>query len=261
MKIHNNKVSIITPVYNCEKYLESTIKSVLAQSYINWEWLLVDDKSPDNSIKVIKKYINIDERIKLITLNENCGAAVARNKGIEAAEGRYIAFLDSDDLWDPEKLSKQVEFMSENEYGFSFTTYEVINDNGESLNKIVKSKPVWTYNDALRNTLIQTVTVIIDRNIIGDFRMPNIRKGQDYATWLMILRQGNKAYGLDINLAKYRRAEGSLSSNKIQAIKRTWVVYRECENLSLIKTLSCFIGYAYNACMKRFYFEKFLKIN
>lgn len=256
--IENNKVSIITPVYNCDKYIEETIQSVLSQTYTEWEWLLIDDKSPDNSIEIIKKYMVNDKRIKLIQLDVNSGAAVARNKGIELAEGRFIAFLDSDDLWSKEKLETQVEFMLKNNYGFSFTTYEVIDDSGNSLNKIVNSKDVWTYKDALKNTLIQTVTVMLDRNIIGNFRMPNVRKGQDYATWLMILRQGNNAYGLDINLAKYRRAKGSLSSNKIKAIKRTWHVYRQCEKLSLIRTIYCFIGYAYNATMKRFYFEKFL---
>lgn len=259
MNINNKVVSIITPVYNCEKYLEETIKSVINQTYEEWEWIFIDDKTPDNSVGIIEKYMNLDKRIKLVRMNENVGAAVARNRGIEKAKGRFIAFLDSDDLWNNNKLEKQVSFMINNNYGFTFTSYEVIDENSNSLNKIVKAKNIWTYKDALKNTLIQTVTVIIDRNIIGDFRMPNVRKGQDYATWLMILRQKNNAYGLDINLAKYRRTPGSLSSNKIQAVKRTWRVYRECEKLSVVKTIYCFIGYAYNACMKRFYFEKIFK--
>lgn len=259
MNIDNKIVSIITPVYKCEKYLEETIQSVINQTYTEWEWIFIDDKTPDNSVEIIKKYMKLDSRIRLIRMNNNVGAAVARNKGIESAKGRFIAFLDSDDLWNEDKLEKQVSFMMNNKYGFTFTSYEVIDEESKSLNKIVKAKKVWTYKEALKNTLIQTVTVMVDRNIIGDFRMPNVRKGQDYATWLMILREKNNAYGLDINLAKYRRTPGSLSSNKIQAIKRTWKVYRECERLSIVKTIYCFIGYAYNACMKRFYFEKIFK--
>lgn len=244
-------VSIITPVYNAERFIEETIKSVQAQTYTNWEMILVDDLSSDNSESIIKKFQKQDDRIKYIKLKENSGAAVARNTAIENARGRYIAFLDSDDLWKYNKLEKQIDFMKSNNYGFTFTSYELMNEDGCNLNKIVKVPNKINYDGLLKNTIIGCLTVVIDRKLVGDFRMPLLRKGQDTATWLKILKSYEYAYSLKENLANYRLVEGSISSNKIGALKRTWNTYRKVEKLSLIKSIYVFGHYTINAIKKR----------
>ena len=247
----NDLVSIITPVYNSERFVEATIKSVQSQTYTNWEMILVDDLSTDNSESVIKKLQESDSRIKYIRLKENSGAAVARNTAIENARGRYIAFLDSDDLWKINKLEKQINFMKEHKYGFTFTSYELMSEDGKNLNKIVQVPQKINYDGLLKNTIIGCLTVVVDRNLVGDFRMPLLRKGQDTATWLKILRNYPYAYGINENLANYRLVQGSISSNKIGALKRTWNTYRNVENLSLIKSLYVFSCYIINAIKKR----------
>ena len=244
-------VSIITPVYNAERFIEQTIKSVQNQSYTNWEMILVDDLSDDNSQEIIKKVQELDNRIKYIRVKENSGAAVARNTAIENAKGRYIAFLDSDDLWKYNKLEKQINFMKQNNYGFTFTSYELMGEDGQNLNKIVQVPQKINYDGLLKNTIIGCLTVIIDRKIVGDFTMPLLRKGQDTATWLKILRNYEYAYGINENLANYRLVKGSISSNKIDALKRTWNTYRNVEHLSLIKSCYVFSCYVINAVKKR----------
>lgn len=244
-------VSIITPVYNAERFIAETIKSVKMQTYDNWEMILVDDVSSDNSEKIIKEFQEKDKRIKYVKLNENSGAAVARNIGIEKAKGRYIAFLDSDDLWKREKLQKQIQFMKENDYGFTFTSYELMKEDGTKLDKMVKVPNKIDYNGLLKNTIIGCLTVIVDRDKVGDFKMPLIRKGQDTATWLSILKNHNYAYGLNEILGEYRVVNGSISSNKIGALKRTWRIYREVEHLNLAKSCFVFSCYVINAIKKR----------
>lgn len=248
---NNTLVSIITPVYNSGRFIKETIESVQLQTYKEWEMILVDDCSTDNSKKIITDIQKTDSRIKYIELKKNSGAAVARNTAIEAARGRYIAFLDSDDIWSINKLEKQINFMTENNYGFSFTSYELIDEDGKKTNKIVNVPIKINYDGLLKNTIIGCLTVIIDRKIIGDFRMPTIRKGQDTATWLKILKKYDFAYGLNENLAKYRIVKGSISSNKLQALKRTWNIYRNIEGLSLIKSIYVFTIYVINAIRKR----------
>lgn len=253
-----NKVSIITPIYNSEKFLRATIESVLNQTYKNWELILVDDCSTDKSNKIIDEYINNDERIKYYLLEKNSGAAVARNYALEKSTGRFIAYLDADDLWDSYKLEKQVEFMMNNQYGFTCTNYEVIDEEGLSKGKIVKMPSEINYNLFLRNTIIQTVGVMIDINLVDKnlLNMPLIRRRQDAGTWCQILKQGINCIGLNENLASYRRVSNSLSSNKFKAIKGTWYLYRNIEKLSICRSLYSFVGYAWNACKKRIYIIK-----
>lgn len=243
-------VSVITPVYNAEKFLQETIDSVLKQTYKDYEYLLVDDCSTDSSADIVKEYAENDNRVKYIKLKENSGAAVARNTGLEHAQGRYIAFVDSDDLWYPEKLEKQLTFMQENNEAFTYTKYEHITEDGE-----IQSAPDFperlNYSGLLKNTAIACSTVVIDREVIGDFRMPLVRKGQDTATWLKILRDHDYAYLVDEILNQYRGREGSLSSNKIDALKRTWNTYRNLENLLLPKALYYFTFYIWNAVKRR----------
>lgn len=257
-KNNDNLISIITPVYNCENLIEETILSVLNQTYQNWEMILVDDCSQDNSAKIIKKYAKIDTRIKYFKLEENSGAAIARNRGLKESTGRFVAYLDSDDLWRKEKLEKQIKFMLENKYGFTCTDYEKIDEEGNSLNKIIKIPSKVNYNLYLRNTIIQTVGVMVDTKITGKdlLIMPNIRRRQDAATWCQLLRSGFDCYEVPENLSYYRVVNNSLSSNKFKAAKGTWFLYRNIEKLPLWKASFCFVGYASNAVKKRIYIKK-----
>lgn len=252
------KISIITPVYNCEKLIGNTIETVINQTYTNWEMLLVDDCSTDHSKKMIDEYIKKDNRIKYFKLEQNSGAAVARNYALEKSEGRFIAYLDSDDLWRPEKLEKQVDFMLKHNYAFSCTDYEKIDEQGNSLNKIVKIPKKVDYNLFLRNTIIQTVGVMVDTKLTGKdlLVMPNIRRRQDAATWCQLLKNGFDCYEVPENLSYYRVVSKSLSSNKFKAVKMNWHWYRKIEKLTLWKAGYCFIGYAFNAVKKRIYRKK-----
>ena len=249
------RVSIITPVYKCEDLISKTIECVMAQTYQNWELLLTDDCTPDNSAEIIKEYAKKDSRIKYFKLEKNSGAAVARNNSLYNSTGRFIAYLDADDLWKPEKLEKQVKFMIENKYAFTCTDYEKIDEDGISLNKVIKIPKKVDYNLFLRNTIIQTVGVMVDTQITGKkvLQMPNIRRRQDAATWCQLLKAGYDCYEVPENLSYYRVVKNSLSSNKFKAIKTNWYWYRKIEKLPLWKTIYCFIGYAFNAVKKRIY--------
>lgn len=247
----NDLVSIITPVYNSKKYLKDTIESVINQDYDNWELILVDDCSTDNSNLIIKTYIKIDERIRLISVGKNSGVANARNRGIEAANGRYIAFLDSDDLWHSNKLSRQLAIMKKNGYQFTFTSYELIDDEGINLNRVIRVPNVVDYERLLRGNPIGCLTVIIDKQKINKIHMPIIRHAEDYATWLNILKNGVTAYGINENLALYRKSSNSLSSNKFKTIRCIWNVYRKDQELSLISTINCLFFFSINKLKKQ----------
>lgn len=255
MQVKDNEdlVSIVVPVYNCEKFINHTIKTVLNQTYQNWELLLVDDCSTDNSVSIINGYVAGDNRIKLIKLKENSGAAVARNEGMKNANGKYIAFLDSDDLWNENKLKKQINFMKKNKYVFTYTGYEFVDEEGNKLDKIVKVPEQLTYKQALKNTTIFTSTVIFDVQKLGKelIKMPNVRRGQDTATWWKVLKTGIIAYGLNESLSMYRRSNNTLSSNKVKALKRTWNLYRNVEKLPFFTSLFNFIFYCFNAVKRR----------
>ena len=256
--MNNEKVSIITPVYACEKLLKCTIECVINQTYTNWEMLLVDDCTPDNSAEIIKQYAEKDKRIKYFKQDVNGGAAKARNRALKEATGRYIAYLDADDLWKPEKLEKQIKFMNDNKIGFSCTDYEKIDEDGKSLNKIIKIPQKVNYNLFLRNTIIQTVGLMVDTKITGKelLVMPDIRRRQDAATWCQLLKNGFDCYEVPENLSYYRVVSNSLSSNKFKAIKMNWYWYRKIEKLPLWKACYCFIGYAFNGVRKRIYIKK-----
>ncbi|GAA0483979.1 glycosyltransferase family 2 protein [Alkalibacterium sp. m-11] len=246
-----NLVSIITPVYNAEKYLGETISSVLAQTYKNFEYILVDDCSTDASAKIINNFALKDNRVKYVKLERNSGAAVARNTGLEKAQGAFIAFIDSDDKWYNSKLEKQVKFMTKNTLGFTYTKFDLINEDGSLKKADVQLPKKLNYTGLLKNTAIACSTVMIDKRIIGEFKMPLVRKGQDTATWLKILRSHEYAYLLDDVLNQYRSVPSSLSSNRIQALKRTWNTYRNLENLPLHKALYYFGFYVMNAVLRR----------
>lgn len=244
-------VSIVTPVYNAERFIKKTMESVLNQTYENLELILIDDCSQDKSEELIQKELIRDPRIKYVRLNENSGAAVARNKGIEMAQGRYIAFIDSDDVWKSDKLEKQLDFLMRNDYAFTYTAFETITDDGKLTKSEVTVPEKISYTGLLKNTAIACSTVLIDRKKTGDFRMPNVRKGQDTATWLQLLKEIPYAYGLNEVLSSYRKVPGSISSNKIQALKRTWNTYYRIEKLSFPKASYYFSCYVINALRKR----------
>lgn len=246
----NQLVSIIMPCYNAAPYIARSIESVLAQTYEDWELLITDDGSTDKSVEIIQAYCDKDERIKLI-ISDHKGTANARNLSIEKAKGRFLAFLDSDDLWYPEKLQKQISYMLDNHLAFTYTWYEIIDENGNPTRKIVKDAGIMSYEKYLRNTIIGCGTVVIDRDMVGDFIAPIIRTSQDMAVWLEIMRRGFLAYPLQEVLLQYRLTADSATSNKIEAASDVWRVYRRIEKLSLVKSVWCFGGYAFNAVKKR----------
>lgn len=245
-------ISIIIPVFNAEKFLKETIRTVLDQTYQNWELLLINDYSTDKSKEIAQPFLK-DKRIQWIDLKKNSGPAIARNKGINLAKGKYICFLDADDLWKKDKLEKQLNFMKEKKCAFSFTGYEFADENGKPNGKKVHVPEKIKYKESLKNTIIWTSTVMLDMGKLkkNDILMPNVRKGQDTATWWKILKEINYAYGFNEILSFYRRSPNSLSANKLKALKRTWYLYRNIEKLSLIKSTYCFVIYCYNAIKKR----------
>jgi len=247
----NNLVSIITPSYNSSKFINDCVASVFSQTYKNWEMIIVDDCSKDNSKEIILELSTKDKRIKPIFLEKNVGAAEARNAAIRQSKGKYVAFLDSDDLWNPKKLEKQLSFMYENEIAFSYTNYQFMSENGEDLSNIISAPEKMTYDSYLKNTIIGCLTVIIDREKSGEFEMPNIRSSHDMALWLLIMKRGFSAYGLDENLARYRIVSTSNTASKWHAAKDVWKVYRQVEKLSFIYSTWCFVWYAFNALKKR----------
>jgi len=251
--MNNELISIIVPVYNAEKFIMATIESVQAQTERNWELLLVDDCSKDSSRELIESVG--DPRVKLIRQETNQGAYAARNRGLSEAEGRYIAFVDADDLWEPVKLEHELAYLRENNAGFVFTGYEFADENGEGTGAIVRVPKILPYRSALHNTTIFTSTVMIDRNIIPDdlIKMPHI-KSEDTATWWNIMKAGYTAYGLNENLVRYRRSSGSLSSNKFEAQRRIWRLLRDIAGLNVIASCWHFCLWAVLAVWRRLKF-------
>lgn len=239
------KVSVIIPVYNSSKYIKECLDSVIKQTYKNLEIIIVDDNSTDNSIEIIKSYN--DKRIKIIESKENVGAAESRNKGIDAATGDYLCFIDSDDFWKLNKIEKQVRFINNKEFIYAGYSYYK-----KGRTHSVKVPKQIDYNESLKNTTIFTSTVMFNMKKLKkeEIYMPNIRRGQDQATWWKVLKKGIKAYGINEVLAFYRVGEKSLSSNKLKALKRTWYILKR-ENLGKTRTLYCYLCYIKNAIKRR----------
>lgn len=244
------KVSIIVPVYNAANYIENTIQSVLDQDYENWELILVENGSTDDSVARIQAFK--DERIRLIIMDGNAGAANARNEGMRQATGTYVGYIDADDLWRPDKLSRQVAFMQKKNAAFAFTGYEFGDENANPTGKIVRVPETLSYKQALNNTTIFTSTVMFDVRCIEKDKlyMPNV-KSEDTALWFRILREGVVAYGLNENLVIYRRPANSLSSNKLEALRRIWNLYRKQEKLNIFYSMYLFVGWAIRAVKRR----------
>lgn len=247
-------VSIVTPVYNLKKFIVETMESVRAQTFQDWELLLVEDCSLDGTAQVIREYLDRtgEKRIRLILQEQNGGAAKARNRGVLEARGRYLAYIDGDDLWEKDKLEKQLRFMEEKQAAFCFTGYEFADEKGVGLGKIVRVPATLDYREALKNTTIFTSTVMFDTEKIPkkELEMPQI-KSEDTALWWRVLRSGHLAYGLNENLVRYRRAGKSLSSNKLEAIRRIWNLYRKAEGMSIPDSAYHFCFWAVRAVGRR----------
>ena len=236
MKQKNIFVSIITPAYNASATLKETYLSIKNQTFANWEWIVINDCSKDNTTNVVLDFAKTDERIVLINAPKNGGAAIARNIGIKAAKGKYIAFLDADDLWKPEKLERQIKFMEDNNCAFSYTDYYIFFPDGKR--QIYKSKKQSvTYKNLLRSNMIGCLTVMYDTSLIGKQYMPlDAEKREDHAAWLDLVKISGKAYRLNEILSEYRVGNVSVSSNKRKMIKYQYRLYRIHEKFNPIKS-------------------------
>ena len=244
-------VSVIMPCYNMEKYISDSIVSVQRQTYPHWELLIVDDASTDGTVAVIESHCQQDDRIHFTKKNIHSGIADSRNMCLKMAQGQYLAFLDADDVWQPKKLERQLAFMTEKKLGFSYSSYDCIDDSGQPLNKTVKATKNLDYEAYLRNTIIGCSTVMVNKAIVGNIVVPNFRTSEDTATWLDILKQGHLAYAINESLVSYRIRRKSASSNKFKASFDLWQVYRHHEKLPFFKALRYFFCYAFNAIKKR----------
>ena len=248
-EIEKEKVSIIVPMYNAEKFIGKTIESVLAQTYQNWEMLIMNDVSTDNSLAIVSLYAKKDERIKIVNTEKNVGVVKGRNFLIDLASGKYIAFLDADDYWHNEKLEKQIKFMKEKNASISCTEYTRVKENEEKINDVIIKEEI-SYNDMLKNNYLGCLTVIYNAGKLGKKYFKERDKNEDYVLWLEIVKDTGKIYGLKQNLAFYRVLDKSRSSNKIDAAKVRWRIYRDVERLSLFQAAYYFINYVIIALKK-----------
>lgn len=234
-----NLVSIITPNYNCGRFISQTIESVLAQTYTDWEMLIVDDCSTDGSYEIALEYAAKDSRIKVFRNEQNSGAAISRNRAIEESKGEYLAFLDSDDLWMPEKLEKQIAFMCENNCDFSFTEYEHIDEENNSLLKVARTIKHLTYTKMMMHCFPGCLTVIYNQNTVGKVYARDIKKNNDNALFYPVLRKCHNAMGMSEVLGLYRIRKGSISRNKFKMIKPYITVLHDFEKHNLLLSYFC----------------------
>lgn len=246
-----DNIDIIMPVYNCEKYIKEAINSVKKQTIKNWNLIIIEDKSQDNSLEEIYNNIQeIKEKVNVIENSKHIGIAHARNLGIKNSINKYIAFLDADDIWKEEKLEKQIKHMKENNCCFTYTKFTYLK--GKRRKEVKLFPKSLNYNQALKNTFILTSTVVIDTSRIEKeiIYMPDV-ESEDTAAWWNILKNGNTAYGIKDNLCIYRVHKNGFSFNKLRNIKRTWKLYRIYEKMGLLKASYCFINYIIRAVIKR----------
>lgn len=250
-------VSVIMPAYNAGKFIAETVESVLRQVYPSWELIIVDDASSDDTVAVVQRLASRDARIRLIQLSQNSGAAVARNTGLREARGRYIGFLDCDDLWLPEKLVVQLAWMKEHAAPFVYSAYERISTSGEGRGVVGVPSSV-SYAQLLKTSVIGCSTALYDTAYFGKVLMPDIRMRQDFGLWLSLLKRVECAQGIPEVLVRYRMRSDSISSNKRRAALYTWRVYRQVEKLPLPKAIWYFSNYAVRGVL-RHHFTGFAK--
>lgn len=249
----NTLVSIICATYNSAEYIEDTIQAIVAQTYSNWELILVDDCSTDNTLEILCNYENLYTNIKVCRNEVNSGPGITRNNGIAIARGSYIAICDSDDVWYPQKLECQLEFMQSNSIAISYTSYELIDSFGKSLKQIVRvSRKAIGYTDYLKNTIIGFSTSMINRQLCPNILLADMRSREDTFLWCVLLKEGYKAHGIDKVLVKYRVHEKSVSADKLKASMQVWELYRDRLKISFLKRFFYFSCYAFHAVKKRF---------
>ena len=252
------KVSIITANYNCENFVGQTIDSVLNQKFKDWEYIIADDGSTDNSISIIEKKFKGLQNVKLLKLKSNRGPAYARNQALNQAQGRYLSFIDSDDLWEPEFLDNMITFIEEKQITFAYSSYYRIAENGEKLDQYSVPDKV-SYHDILKSCPICPLTAIYDSSIVGKLPVPDIPKREDYGLFISLLKKTKFAYALQKPMAHYRVREGSVSSNKISIARKQWDVYRRYEKISFLKSVYYFTHYMFLSFLKykRIFFFNF----
>jgi teichuronic acid biosynthesis glycosyltransferase TuaG len=247
-------VSVITPAYRAARFIEQTIASVRAQSFQNWEMLVVDDASPDGTADLVARLAEADPRVRLYRKPVQSGASASRNLAIDAARGRWLAFLDSDDMWLPDKLERQLAFAERSGGAFLYGGFRRISEDGNRVGRFVRVPARIDYHGLLTNTCIGTLTVMLDRERLPPVVFPDLRRGNDFAAWLLLLRAGGWAYGLNEDLGRYRTVSNSLSSRRVRTSSWVWRVYRETAGLDVVRSLWCFSHYAVRGAMKRVMF-------
>ncbi|NQT22679.1 MAG: glycosyltransferase [Candidatus Omnitrophica bacterium] len=246
----NDLISIVMPLFNCAAFVKEALESVVCQTYSNWEMLITDDGSTDSSADIVQCYVEKDKRITLLRSNERFGPATSRNRAIKEARGRYIALLDSDDVWLPEKLKKQLDFMKEKKATLSYTSYEKMDEEGIARG-IVQIDETVNYRRLLRSNIIACSSAIYDSKKTGKrYMAEGLSTQEDYTLWLDILRSGNSAYGLNEPLMKYRVRKESVSRNKIRTAKDQWYIYRKKEKMPLLKSIYYFAHYVHKSVRK-----------
>lgn len=248
MNLPKPVVSVVTPLYNGAPHIEECLESVAAQTFTSWEHIIVDDCSTDRSVEIVASRCSEDPRLRLIQQERNLGAAAARNAGILAAQGRFVAFLDADDLWDPSKLEKQLAFMISENHAFSHTAYKIVT--GDRIAATVMPPSKVDYGLLLKQNRIGCSTVIYSVDQLGKQLMPDVRMRQDYGLWLRILREGQIAYALREPLTTYRFGHASLSKNKLRAAAYHWHILRRCEQLPFWRASYYFAHYVFRSLVK-----------
>jgi teichuronic acid biosynthesis glycosyltransferase TuaG len=255
----NKKVSIIVPAYNSEKFISDTIQSIQNQTYTNWEMIIVDDCSTDKTVEIIQEFMDNDPRIHLIKLNTNSGTGIARNTALQAVSGRYIAFVDADDLWEPEKLSKQIDFMETNNLPFTFSFYDLINEEGQPLNRRIEAPKNLSFRQLFFCNYVGNLTGIYDANALVKIGISPIRKRQDWMVWLTILRQIKTAKPVPESLAFYRIRKNSLSTSKTALLKHNYAVYRQFHKYTVFVSLLCMVGFLFTQLLIKPRYSKRIK--
>ena len=242
------EVSIITPSYNASEFLEETIQAVFNQTFEDWEWLITDDQSQDDSVKIIQKYQ--DPRVKLTIAEKNGGAGQARNLSLEKATGRFITFLDSDDYWEPEFLEKMIGFMKENKAELAYSNYARCNEKLEPVLQDFQADTEVTFNNLLKTCRLSLLSSMYDSQRVGKFYFPEGSKREDHVMWLNLLKKIPKGMPLPLTLSKYRMREGSVSRSKKNIIKDQYLVYKDYMNFSTFKSLYYTANWAFNGFKK-----------
>lgn len=254
-------ISIVIPAYNAEKYISQTLDSVLAQTYTNYEVIVIDDCSRDSTADILSCYASKDSRIRVLKNEQNCGVSYTRNRAVSLANAKWIAFVDSDDIWDPEKLELQVKLLQKKpDAVILYTGSAFINSEGQKSQYILQVPEEMSFKELLKQNRISCSSVIIDTEYIKKYSMPGGNMHEDYAVWLQVLAEGAKAYGINKPLLIYRLTASSKSGNKIQAAGMTYRVYKFI-GLGFFSRMKCMWFYIWRSLRKYMQIRQGLKIN